>query len=139
MVLGRIIPGTPAERCGRLRAGDCIAAINGFTTQHLTHPEVIAYIKSCGNQVTFTIDPTITMPRYANAPNGSVNGPIEAEDVMQTSTTNHYGTNGHAEPAHHQSNGNIVTGTGLQYLNQGDKVCLWRIAQGEFNFRTTNF
>lgn len=27
--IGRIIPGTPADRCGRLRAGDCVVMING--------------------------------------------------------------------------------------------------------------
>ncbi|KAI6175631.1 hypothetical protein M3Y97_00710600 [Aphelenchoides bicaudatus] len=126
--IGRIIPGTPAERCGRLRAGDCVAMINGFTTTHMTHRQVIDYIKSCGNQVTFTIDPTITMPRYAHPPpvNGTVNGPIEAEDAVYT-TSNPYGTltNGHnnhnGHNGHYQSNGNIAMGSGLDYLNQDDK------------------
>lgn len=88
----------------------------------MTHRQVIEYIKSCGNQVTFTIDPSIAMPRYAAA--SHVNGPIEAEDSVYT-TTNPYGTlngqNGHNGP-HHHSNGNIVMGTGLDYLNDGDKV-----------------
>lgn len=99
--------------------------ILGFTTAHMTHRQVIDYIKSCGNQVTFTIDPTIPFPRYATQPtqqNGSLNGPIESEDAVYT-TSNQYGTltNGH-NGTHHLSNGNIAMGTGLDYLNQDDRV-----------------
>lgn len=95
----------------------------------MTHRQVIEYIKSCGNQVTFTIDPSIKMPRYATVPSqqNGVNGPIEAEDAIYTTHTNpnsHYGTltNGHNGGA----NGNIVTGNGLNYLNQSEKVSLVR-------------
>jgi hypothetical protein len=131
--LGRIIPGTPAERCGRLRAGDCVVMINGeklhhflfnyfsgFSTGHMAHRQVIDYIKSCGNQVTFTIDPSIPFPRYA-APNGTtISGPIEAEDAVYA-TSNQYGTlNGINQ------NGNVAIGTGLDYLNQDDKVCVYK-------------
>jgi hypothetical protein len=102
----------------------------------MTHRQVIDYIKSCGNQVTFTVDPTIVMPRYAQPPppppNGTtVNGPIESEDAVY-STSNQYGTltNGHGgqnghnngHNGHYQSNGNVVMGNGLDYLNQEDKV-----------------
>ncbi|KAI6211964.1 Magi-1 [Aphelenchoides besseyi] len=124
--IGRIISDSPAERSHRLRAGDCVVAINGYSTTEMTHPQVIAFIKSCGNQVTFTIDPTIQMPRYATAVNGA-NGhsrltPNQHVDVSpgpsQYGTLNGYDTNHRSSP---QANGNIVIGTGLQYLNQSEK------------------
>jgi C-terminal processing protease CtpA/Prc len=135
--IGRIIPGTPAERCGRLRAGDCIAMINGFSTAHMTHRQVIDYIKSCGNQVTFTIDPAIQIPRYAApAQNGTTIGkPIESEDAIYT-TTNEYGSLARNGTQYH-SNGNIVMGTGLDYLNEDDKdfnLLAVELSRGPKNF-----
>lgn len=86
----------------------------------MTHRQVIDYIKSCGNQVTFTIDPSVPFPRYA-VPNGTtINGPIEAEDAVYA-TSNQYGT---LTNGNNQNNGNVAIGAGLDYLNQDDKVKL---------------
>lgn len=106
----------------------------------MTHKQTIEYIKSCGNQVTFTIDPTILMPRYAVPPplhNGTVAGPIEAEDAVYTSNNGTL-TNGHNEhDSHLHSNGNIVVGAGLSYLNKDDKVSVLNIGYHHNLLRTT--
>merc|ERR1719308_536868 len=49
--IGRIIPGSPAERCGRLQVGDRILAVN--------HGDIVNLIKESGYSVTLTVGPPI--------------------------------------------------------------------------------
>ncbi len=72
VVVGNVIPGTPAEEAG-LRRGDRIVAVDGTTTQGETIDEVVARVRGPeGQQVTLTIarsgsatfDVTITRRKF---------------------------------------------------------------------------
>lgn len=54
---GRIIEGSPAERCGRLNVGDRILAVNGVDIKTLHHGHIVNLIKESGYSVTLTIGP----------------------------------------------------------------------------------
>lgn len=56
-----IAPNSPAQLCGRLRAGDCLIAINGLPVYNMTHQQVVNFIRSSGNTLMLTIDPTNKM------------------------------------------------------------------------------
>merc|ERR1719433_2324576 len=57
--IGRIIPGSPAERCGRLQVGDRILAVNHVDINSLHHEMIINIIKESGYSVTLTVGPPI--------------------------------------------------------------------------------
>lgn len=54
---GRLIEDSPAERCGRLRVGDYIVAVNHIDIMHLSHRDIVNLIKESGLTVTLTIAP----------------------------------------------------------------------------------
>ncbi|CAG9828732.1 unnamed protein product [Diabrotica balteata] len=53
--IGRLIEDSPAERCGRLRIGDYIVAVNHIDIMHLSHGDIVNLIKESGLSVTLTI------------------------------------------------------------------------------------
>ncbi|GAB6022671.1 hypothetical protein CHUAL_006764 [Chamberlinius hualienensis] len=55
--IGRIIEGSPAERCGCLHVGDRILAVNGKDINDLHHGDIVNLIKDSGFSVTLTIGP----------------------------------------------------------------------------------
>ncbi len=57
--IGRIIPGSPAERCGRLHVGDRILAVNHVDIGSLHHGEIVNLIKDSGYSVVMTVGPPI--------------------------------------------------------------------------------
>merc|ERR1719410_2806511 len=57
--IGRIIPGSPAERCGRLQVGDRILAVNHVEINSLHHGDIVNLIKDSGYSVTLTVGPPI--------------------------------------------------------------------------------
>merc|ERR1719308_307866 len=57
--IGRIIPGSPAERCGRLQVGDRILAVNHVDINSLHHGDIVNLIKESGYSVTLTVGPPI--------------------------------------------------------------------------------
>jgi C-terminal processing protease CtpA/Prc len=54
-VTGRIIEGSPAERCGQLHVGDRILAVNHIDIMSLHHGDIVNLIKDSGYTVTLTI------------------------------------------------------------------------------------
>lgn len=52
---GRIIEGSPAERCGLLHVGDHILAVNNINIMNLHHGDIVNLIKDSGYSVTLTI------------------------------------------------------------------------------------
>lgn len=62
--IGKIHPDSPAARCGRLHPGDCVIAINGCPLYNMSHQQVINFIKSSGNTISFTVDPTKKLRNY---------------------------------------------------------------------------
>ncbi|KAG8285679.1 Membrane-associated guanylate kinase, WW and PDZ domain-containing protein 3 [Homalodisca vitripennis] len=57
--IGRIIEGSPAERCGQLHLGDHILAVNHIDIMNLHHGDIVNLIKDSGYSVTLTIGPPL--------------------------------------------------------------------------------
>ncbi|NXN18456.1 MAGI3 protein, partial [Indicator maculatus] len=53
--IGRVIDGSPAEQCGKLKVGDRISAVNGQSIVELSHDSIVQLIKDAGNVVTLTV------------------------------------------------------------------------------------
>ena len=57
--IGRIISGSPAERCGRLHIGDRILAVNRVDISTLHHGDIVNLIKDSGYSVVLTVGPPL--------------------------------------------------------------------------------
>lgn len=55
--IGRIIHGSPTDRCGQLKVGDRISAVNRQSIMELAHNDIVQLIKDAGNTVTLTVVP----------------------------------------------------------------------------------
>lgn len=55
--IGRIIEFSPADRCGKLKVGDRILAVNGCSITNKSHSDIVNLIKEAGNTVTLRIIP----------------------------------------------------------------------------------
>uniref|UniRef100_H2M4U2 Membrane-associated guanylate kinase, WW and PDZ domain-containing protein 2 n=1 Tax=Oryzias latipes TaxID=8090 RepID=H2M4U2_ORYLA len=55
--IGRIIEGSPADRCGRLKVGNRILAVNGQSIINMPHADIVKLIKDAGLTVTLHIIP----------------------------------------------------------------------------------
>uniref|UniRef100_A0A3B5MNY1 Membrane-associated guanylate kinase, WW and PDZ domain-containing protein 3 n=1 Tax=Xiphophorus couchianus TaxID=32473 RepID=A0A3B5MNY1_9TELE len=55
--IGRIIEGSPTDRCGLLHVGDRISAVNGRSIIELSHNDIVQLIKEAGTVVTLTVVP----------------------------------------------------------------------------------
>uniref|UniRef100_A0A671T7M9 Membrane-associated guanylate kinase, WW and PDZ domain-containing protein 1 n=1 Tax=Sinocyclocheilus anshuiensis TaxID=1608454 RepID=A0A671T7M9_9TELE len=53
----RIIEGSPADRCGKLKVGDRILAVNSCSITNKSHSDIVNLIKEAGNTVTLRIIP----------------------------------------------------------------------------------
>ena len=50
--IGRIIDGSPADRCAKLKVGDRILAVNGQSIINMPHADIVKLIKDAGLSVT---------------------------------------------------------------------------------------
>ncbi|XP_003380266.1 putative PDZ domain protein [Trichinella spiralis] len=76
---GRIINGSPAARCGHLRVGDRIVAVNGISILNMPHGDIVNLIKDSGYVVTLSVgspDAEIDAPssNYDRTANGTMVG-----------------------------------------------------------------
>ncbi|XP_058516050.1 membrane-associated guanylate kinase, WW and PDZ domain-containing protein 3 isoform X1 [Ochotona princeps] len=53
--IGRVIEGSPADHCGKLKVGDHISAVNGQSIIELSHDNIVQLIKDAGVTVTLTV------------------------------------------------------------------------------------
>lgn len=53
--IGKLIPNSPAERCGELKIGDRIIAVNDIDIMNVPHGDVVKIIKDSGLQVQLTV------------------------------------------------------------------------------------
>ena len=63
--IGRIISGSPAERCGRLHVGDRILAVNHVDIAGMHHGDIVNLIKDSGYSVVMTVGHPIGKRRSA--------------------------------------------------------------------------
>ncbi|XP_062396884.1 membrane-associated guanylate kinase, WW and PDZ domain-containing protein 3a isoform X2 [Sardina pilchardus] len=71
--IGRIIEGSPTDRCGQLKVGDRISAVNGQSIMELSHNDIVLLIKEAGTVVTLTVVPE-------EEHNGPVSGTSSAKE-----------------------------------------------------------
>lgn len=55
--IGRIIEFSPADRCGKLKVGDRILAVNSCSITNKSHSDIVNLIKEAGHAVTLRIIP----------------------------------------------------------------------------------
>jgi hypothetical protein len=55
--VGRIIDGSPADRCGQLSIGDRLVAVNGQSIVGMHHSDIVDMIKQSGTRVNLKIIP----------------------------------------------------------------------------------
>jgi C-terminal processing protease CtpA/Prc len=59
--VGRIIDGSPADRCGQLQIGDRLVAVNGQSIVGMHHSDIVDMIKQSGTRVNLKIVPRAGM------------------------------------------------------------------------------
>ncbi|XP_038667434.1 membrane-associated guanylate kinase, WW and PDZ domain-containing protein 2a isoform X3 [Scyliorhinus canicula] len=74
--IGRIIEGSPADRCGKLKVGDRILAVNGQSIINMPHAEIVKLIKDAGLSVTLRIVPQEDTSSPASAPGSEKQSPM---------------------------------------------------------------
>nr|XP_056718467.1 beta-2-syntrophin [Euleptes europaea] len=55
VLISRIFPGLAAERCGALRLGDAILAVNGVDLRDATHDQAVQALKRAGREVLLEV------------------------------------------------------------------------------------
>ncbi|KAL3095561.1 hypothetical protein niasHT_024387 [Heterodera trifolii] len=84
-----IVPGSAAHRSARLRVGDCVVAVNGHSVASMGHQQVLQFIRSTGNTLTLTIEPTLRLmdppPSAASPP--SLATALAADNAQQSSSS----------------------------------------------------
>lgn len=56
LLKGRIIPGSPADKCGQLEVGQRILAINGYCLLGINHMDIVNLIRQSQQQLILTIE-----------------------------------------------------------------------------------
>ncbi|XP_051997668.1 membrane-associated guanylate kinase, WW and PDZ domain-containing protein 3-like [Xyrauchen texanus] len=84
--IGRIIEGSPTDRCGLLNVGDRICAVNGQSIIELSHNDIVQLIKDAGNSVTLTVVPE---DEYKGPPSGASSAkqsPAPQHKILKSTT-----------------------------------------------------
>ncbi|XP_056606175.1 membrane-associated guanylate kinase, WW and PDZ domain-containing protein 3 isoform X2 [Triplophysa dalaica] len=84
--IGRIIEGSPTDRCGLLSVGDRISSVNGQSIVELSHSDIVQLIKDAGNAVTLTVVPE---DEYKGPPSGASSAkqsPAPQHKILKSST-----------------------------------------------------
>ncbi|XP_072257836.1 membrane-associated guanylate kinase, WW and PDZ domain-containing protein 2 isoform X6 [Pyxicephalus adspersus] len=74
--IGRIIEGSPADRCGKLKVGDRILAVNSQSIINMPHADIVKLIKDAGLSVTLCIVPQEDLNSPASAPSSEKQSPM---------------------------------------------------------------
>ncbi|XP_005987683.1 membrane-associated guanylate kinase, WW and PDZ domain-containing protein 3a isoform X2 [Latimeria chalumnae] len=89
--IGRVIEGSPADRCGKLKVGDRISAVNGQSIVALSHDNIVQLIKDAGHTVTLTVIPEEEHRGPPSGNNSARQSPAPQHKPMGQSPGN-YGT-----------------------------------------------
>uniref|UniRef100_W5K2H5 Membrane-associated guanylate kinase, WW and PDZ domain-containing protein 1 n=1 Tax=Astyanax mexicanus TaxID=7994 RepID=W5K2H5_ASTMX len=74
--IGRIIEGSPADRCGKLKVGDRIMAVNSQSIINMPHADIVKLIKDAGLTVTLHIIPEEDVSGPHSAPTSEKQSPL---------------------------------------------------------------
>ncbi|KAL4660309.1 membrane-associated guanylate kinase, WW and PDZ domain-containing protein 2-like [Arapaima gigas] len=85
--IGRIIEASPADRCGKLKVGDRILAVNGQSIIDMPHADIVKLIKDAGLSVTLHLIPQEELNSPPSAPSSEKQSPMthQASPVSQPS------------------------------------------------------
>ncbi|KAI5628502.1 membrane-associated guanylate kinase, WW and PDZ domain-containing protein 3 isoform X2 [Silurus asotus] len=84
--IGRIIEGSPADRCGLLSVGDRISAVNGRSIIELSHSDIVQLIKDAGNAVTLSVVPEDEYKGPPSAASSAKQSPALQHRTLKSST-----------------------------------------------------
>ncbi|XP_007947261.1 membrane-associated guanylate kinase, WW and PDZ domain-containing protein 3 [Orycteropus afer afer] len=87
--IGRVIEGSPADRCGKLKVGDHISAVNGQSIIELSHDNIVQLIKEAGVTVTLTVIPEEEHHGPPSGTNSARQSPALQHRPVGQSQTNH--------------------------------------------------
>ncbi|XP_077956544.1 membrane-associated guanylate kinase, WW and PDZ domain-containing protein 2a isoform X7 [Gasterosteus aculeatus] len=82
--IGRIIEGSPADRCGKLKVGDRILAVNGQSIVSMPHADIVKLIKDAGLGVTLRIVPQEEISNPPSAPTSEKQSPMAQQHSPKT-------------------------------------------------------
>ncbi|XP_030334500.1 membrane-associated guanylate kinase, WW and PDZ domain-containing protein 2 isoform X7 [Strigops habroptila] len=74
--IGRIIDGSPADRCAKLKVGDRILAVNGQSIINMPHADIVKLIKDAGLSVTLRIIPQEELKQPSLGPSSEKQSPM---------------------------------------------------------------
>ncbi|XP_053361561.1 membrane-associated guanylate kinase, WW and PDZ domain-containing protein 2 isoform X4 [Clarias gariepinus] len=74
--IGRIIEGSPADRCGKLKVGDRIMAVNNQSIINMPHADIVKLIKDAGLTVTLHIIPEEDVNAPISGPTSEKQSPL---------------------------------------------------------------
>uniref|UniRef100_A0AAY4CED8 Membrane-associated guanylate kinase, WW and PDZ domain-containing protein 1 n=1 Tax=Denticeps clupeoides TaxID=299321 RepID=A0AAY4CED8_9TELE len=90
--IGRIIEGSPADRCGKLKVGDRILAVNGQSIVSMPHADIVKLIKDAGLTVTLRTIPQEETNSTPSAPSSEKQSPMAHQhSPAQTHPASHPG------------------------------------------------
>ena len=69
VLLGRIIQGSPADRCRQIHVGDRLVAVNGISIVEVHHSDIVDTIKQSGRTVTLRIAQQRPLGKFYTLPN----------------------------------------------------------------------
>uniref|UniRef100_A0A4W4H9L1 PDZ domain-containing protein n=1 Tax=Electrophorus electricus TaxID=8005 RepID=A0A4W4H9L1_ELEEL len=100
--IGRIIEGSPADRCGKLKVGDRIMAVNSQSIINMPHADIVKLIKDAGLTVTLHIIPEEDVNGPHSAPTSEKQSPLVAQkhspQAQSSPATQHSPTVVHPSP-----------------------------------------
>uniref|UniRef100_A0A8C9ZGA1 Membrane-associated guanylate kinase, WW and PDZ domain-containing protein 1 n=1 Tax=Sander lucioperca TaxID=283035 RepID=A0A8C9ZGA1_SANLU len=82
--IGRIIEGSPADRCGKLKVGDRILAVNSQSIINMPHADIVKLIKDAGLSVTLKIIPQEESSNPPSAPSSEKQSPMAQQHSPKT-------------------------------------------------------
>ncbi|XP_042259918.1 membrane-associated guanylate kinase, WW and PDZ domain-containing protein 2a isoform X7 [Thunnus maccoyii] len=82
--IGRIIEGSPADRCGKLKVGDRILAVNSQSIVNMPHADIVKLIKDAGLSVTLRIIPQDEISNPPSAPSSEKQSPMAQQHSPKT-------------------------------------------------------
>ncbi|XP_030623627.1 membrane-associated guanylate kinase, WW and PDZ domain-containing protein 2a [Chanos chanos] len=82
--IGRIIEGSPADRCGKLKVGDRILAVNNQSIVSMPHADIVKLIKDAGLSVTLRIIPQEELNGPPSATSSEKQSPMAQQHITQS-------------------------------------------------------
>ncbi|CAH8480690.1 unnamed protein product [Schistosoma rodhaini] len=111
--IGRIIPGSPADKCGQLKVGQRILAINGYCLFGINHMDIVNLIRQSQQQLILTIEKTGSLSNEQH--NSRINSLDTDENFIPPATSTMACSN--ASVCFHPTNGSKTSESSLNNIS----------------------